>query len=71
MVCLVIHTFTVLCHACVLDCVTEWKKLAAEVGWRGPGLMNTQLNVAAAQSAATRSSSKTGRNLRDGLEGTT
>ena len=40
---------TVLCRACVLDCVIGWRKLVVVDGWRGHGLMNTQQNVVASQ----------------------
>ena len=51
----------------VQACATEWRKLAVEDGWRGLGLMNTQLNVAAYQWVPTKRLRKSGKNLRAGI----
>ena len=67
MVLLAIPMSTVLCRACALDCVTEWKKLVAEVGWRGLGVMNTPLSVAASLWEPAKIPKKNNLNLRGGI----
>ena len=70
MVCLAIHTSTVLCLDCAQACATEWKRHVAEVGLRGLGLMNTQLNVAAFPLVPAKIPKKNNLNLRGGITDT-